>query len=204
MAVFNESLITMKTGVAPSQRDRFAGQPCAVELFLHYSDKRMSAGIVHWPDGSLKQLALIREDVGGGAGDWPRVFQSSSWTENAAAVIVDTSDDCLATLGVTLSRQGSGHVTHADLQQEVIPCIDWSKSLLGSAGPDYRIVLCGEISVDRVAIIAPIERKANTPFACGACWWPIGSLEFHAIEVWYHGDGTLSSVRHLAFAIAST
>ena len=56
-----------------------AGEPCAVELFLHHGDHlRMSAGIIHADTGDLKQLSLIREDARG-------PFPSAGWSSDETA-----------------------------------------------------------------------------------------------------------------------
>ncbi|KAL3916895.1 MAG: hypothetical protein SGPRY_006625 [Prymnesium sp.] len=192
-------------------RDASAGQPCAVEVFLHYKSLRMSAGIVHRPDGKLKQVALIREDCSGGGSDWPRVFKSDGWTENTTARVLAGAEQCLSEMGVSVTQPGSGNVTFADLKQEgltggesaLVALPDWGASLLGSAGPKYAFVLCGDSTIDRVVLVGLLERQAGEPFACSAIWWPSGSSELLTIEVWYDSSGAISSVRQVSFPVAA-
>lgn len=181
--------------------DASAGQPCAAELFLHYRELRMSAGIVHSPDGSLKQLALIKEDASGAKDAWPHAFESPGWTESAEARVVDGPNECLGRLGIVATQPADGHEIYADLRQETLSKVKWRDSLMGAAGPEDLVCLCGDTSVDRVAIVAPRNRTPGAAFGVGAVWWPPESPALFAIEARWDGNGALVSVRHLKFLI---
>jgi len=181
--------------------DASEGQPCAAELFLHYRDLRMSAGVIHSPDGSLKQLALIKEDSTGGGSAWPLAFESVGWSESVEARMCESPNECLGRLGILSCKPADGAATHADLRQENLAGVKWRDTLLGSAGPDQRIMLCGDSSIDRVAIVAPAQKVAGAAFGCAAIWWPQESEMLLTIEVRWDQSGALASVRHLKFPI---
>ena len=173
--------------------DAKAGQPCAVELFLHHGESlRMSAGITHAPDGSLKQLALIREDTSG----WP----SAGWSESLAARGVESAAACLAALGLAAAPAGGGRghsILAAGLQQEALAGVPWGRTLLGQAGEGYVFMLCDE---DRVAIVGRRQREPGAPFGGAAVWRPEGGSVLYCVEAWWEADGPLREVRHLVWA----
>jgi len=173
--------------------DAKPGQPCAVELFLHHGESlRMSAGIIHSPDGSLKQLALIREDTRG----WP----SAGWSESVATRVVESAPACLAALGLAAAPAGGGRghsVLAAGLQQEVLAGVAWGRTLLGQADEGYCFMVCDN---DRVAIVGRRQREPGAPFGSAAIWRPEGGGVLYCVEAWWEADGPLKEVRHLVWS----
>ena len=172
--------------------DAKAGQPCAVELFLHHGENlRMSAGVIHAADGSLKQLALIREDTRG----WP----SSGWSESAAARVVESAGACVAALGLAATPAGGGQghsILAAGLQQEALAGVAWGRTLLGQADEGYCFLVCDD---DRVAIVGRRQREAGSPFGSAAVWRPEGGGALYCVEAWWEANGSMREGRHLVW-----
>ena len=177
--------------------DAKAGQPCAVELFLHHGDSlRMSAGVTHSPDGALKQLALIREDARG----WP----SPGFSESTASRVVEGAGACLQALGLGPAPPAGGARGHsiaaAGLRQEALEGVEWASTLLGQAeAAAYCFLLCDE---DRVAVVGRRQREAGVPFGSAALWRPEGGRVLYCIEAWWEAAGPLREVRHLQWELA--
>ena len=169
------------------------GKPCATELFLHHGEHlRMSAGVIHAADGSLVQLALIREDA---RGPWP----SSGWgdSESAAPSSGAALAAALARDGAATEAHGVGHAITADLQQRPLSG-DWSATRIATASPTDDVLLLCE---DRVAIVAPVRRPDGVPFSSAAAWWPQdGGGALYTIEACWDATGAVSEVRYLVFS----
>jgi len=175
-------------------------QPCAVELFLHHGEHlRMSAGVIHAVDGSLKQCSLIREDS-------RAPFPSPGWSESTDALATDTEGlaGALARAGApTACGGGSGHVITSSLEQSAVTAVDWGATRMGSVGADDTILLCDE---GRVAIVAPTRRREGAGWSSATAWWPSDAdgatttSRLYTIEAHWDVSGALTQVRHLVFA----
>lgn len=173
-------------------------EPCAAELFLHHGHHlRMSAGIVHGVDGSLKQLSLIREDD---RGPWP----SAGWSMSTEVKVTDGAEG-LQELQVALANAGmetpygQGRIMSACLQQAELRDIPLSGTRLMRVDRSDALLL----GPDSVAIVAPRQRVTGAPFSCAAAWWPEvpgeAAATLYLIEARWDGDGALESVSYLNF-----
>lgn len=179
--------------------------PCAVEFILHHAklgdDVRMSAGVVHAPDGSLKQLSLIREDS---RGPWP----SAHWSTDTQAVLSSALDvrAALARAGVPLASHGHGHAISSKLEQSLIRDMPFECTRLATANDDEDVVL---LCPDHVALVAPRQRAAGAGFSCAAAWWPPADdgkppAALLMMEAQWDAEGTLEGVRYVQFSSAPT
>lgn len=186
-----------------------AGTPCAAELFLHHGDHlRMSAGVVHSADGTLQQLALVREDA---RGPWPSAAAADGWSESceAAAVCGAELERALERAAAPTRAPGSGFAVSASLEQRSLAGVAWQSTRVGSAAAADAVLLCAG---GTVAVVAPARRVANQPFSSAAAWWPPqhstadsgegeagGGRRLYTVEAHWDAEGGLAEVRWLVF-----
>eukprot|EP00322_Chrysochromulina_rotalis_P002676 CAMPEP_0115861306 /NCGR_PEP_ID=MMETSP0287-20121206/17584_1 /TAXON_ID=412157 /ORGANISM="Chrysochromulina rotalis, Strain UIO044" /LENGTH=291 /DNA_ID=CAMNT_0003315675 /DNA_START=52 /DNA_END=927 /DNA_ORIENTATION=+ len=170
------------------------GSACAVELFLHHGERyRMSAGVIHSPDGSLMQLSTIREDSLG------PVSPGDIWSASNDAKVSDAAGlaAALQQAGAPISHPGVGYAITAGLEQRELSA-DWHSTRMANAGAGDVVLLCA----DNIAIVAPVQRTEGEEFSSAAAWWPYVSGEapiLYAIEAQWDAQGALVSIQHLCF-----
>ncbi|KAK3243670.1 hypothetical protein CYMTET_25897 [Cymbomonas tetramitiformis] len=162
------------------------------ELFLHHGKSlRMSAGVVHAPDGSLQQLSLIREDA---RGAWP----SKDWSLSRVAALSSPAglQVALKDAGAPTSTIGAGYAITAGLRQRPITAT-WAATRVGAAEEDDTVLLCAE---NRVAIVAT-ARAEGRPFCSGVAWWPADAdaATLHTVQAAWDCSGALEEVRYVEF-----
>jgi len=166
------------------------------ELFLHIGgDLRMSAGVIYNPGGSLRSVALIREDS-------QDSFPSAFWTDSLEAKFAHFVEVQMLMYPELLEKGvlASGYVTHSDLTQEVVKSIDIKNTCLGppskgSGGPEMRYLICAENSV----IIAFPKQRCKESFCCAVAWRVKGLLQINEV---YYKNNSLHQTRYLRFAMS--
>jgi hypothetical protein len=177
-----------------------SGVACATELFLHHGDHlRMSAGVVHAADGSLAQLALIREDArgqwwwpssfgnGGGDGGGEDDGKAESrgdgeaptdlpnpdrWSSSLEASVLATPagvDEALRAAGAPTASRGAGFAISAGLVQRELHDWEWGATRVGKVASTDVAMLCAD---SRVAIVAPAKRAEGAGLCSATAWWP--------------------------------
>lgn len=193
------------SGVVHPARDAMTtiflpGGPCAwcprkvnskffgAELFLHHGDDlRMSVGIIYNPDGTPKQLSLIREDARG-------PFPSSHWSSSidAQAKTPEEFVKILAEANAPLSSAGAGVSICSGLVQESLS-LPWEETRAGKCNDEDVILLCAECT----AIICPKKVVEGESISCAGLWWMEDVL--YIIEANWDANGDFSGVRHIEF-----
>lgn len=176
------------------------GGPCAwcpkkinpklfgTEMFLHHGDDlRMSVGIIYNPDGTPKQLSLIREDARG-------PFPSLGWSSSIDAKNKTPEEfvKILEKASAPIASSGVGVSICSGLEQTSLS-VPWEETRAAKADSDDVIFICGGCT----AIVCPKMREDGKSLTCAALWWLEGVL--YTIETTWDEHGDFSGVRHVEF-----
>ncbi|EOD04952.1 hypothetical protein EMIHUDRAFT_238699 [Emiliania huxleyi CCMP1516] len=154
-----------------------AGTPCAAELFLHHGDHlRMSAGVVHSADGTLQQLALVREDA---RGPWPSAAAAEGWSESCEAAARS-----LAGVAWQSTRVGSASAADA-----VLLCAGGTVAVVA---PTRRVA--NQPFSSAAAWWPPQHSTADSGEGEA-----VGGRRLYTVEAHWDAEGGLAEVRWLVF-----